>query len=80
MVESSIKLGIVGARGHTGAELIALVANHPRFELAFVSSRCPTGMPLHVSPPTTPRASTRSSSTSPRTSASMTTGITACRN
>ena len=32
-------LGIVGARGHTGAELIRLVANHPGFELVFVSSR-----------------------------------------
>lgn len=33
------KLGIVGARGHTGAELIRLVAGHPGLELAFVSSR-----------------------------------------
>ncbi|MFT3756618.1 MAG: N-acetyl-gamma-glutamyl-phosphate reductase [Pseudoxanthomonas sp.] len=32
-------LGIVGARGHTGSELIKLVAAHPQFELAFVSSR-----------------------------------------
>ena len=32
-------LGIVGARGYTGAELIRLVAAHPQFELAFVSSR-----------------------------------------
>lgn len=32
-------LGIVGARGHTGAELIRLVAAHPSIELAFVSSR-----------------------------------------
>ena len=32
-------LGIVGARGHAGAELIRLVARHPRLELAFVSSR-----------------------------------------
>jgi N-acetyl-gamma-glutamyl-phosphate reductase len=32
-------LGIVGARGHTGAELIRLVAAHPHLELAFVSSR-----------------------------------------
>jgi N-acetyl-gamma-glutamyl-phosphate reductase len=32
-------IGIVGARGHTGAELIKLVATHPQFELAFVSSR-----------------------------------------
>ncbi|KLI99783.1 N-acetyl-gamma-glutamyl-phosphate reductase [Luteimonas sp. FCS-9] len=32
-------LGIVGARGHTGSELIRLVAAHPGLELAFVSSR-----------------------------------------
>jgi N-acetyl-gamma-glutamyl-phosphate reductase len=32
-------LGIVGARGFVGAELIKLVAAHPGFELAFVSSR-----------------------------------------
>ncbi len=32
-------IGIVGARGHTGAELIRLVAAHPQLELAFVSSR-----------------------------------------
>ena len=34
-----IRLGIVGARGYVGAELISLVAAHPRFELAYVSSR-----------------------------------------
>lgn len=32
-------IGIVGARGHTGAELIRLVAANDNFELAFVSSR-----------------------------------------
>ncbi|WP_066096271.1 N-acetyl-gamma-glutamyl-phosphate reductase [Xanthomonas massiliensis] len=32
-------VGIVGARGHTGAELIRLVAGHPDLALAFVSSR-----------------------------------------
>ncbi len=32
-------IGIVGARGHTGAELIRLIAAHPRCSLAFVSSR-----------------------------------------
>ncbi|MEZ0469918.1 N-acetyl-gamma-glutamyl-phosphate reductase [Luteimonas salinilitoris] len=32
-------IGIVGARGHTGAELVRLVAAHPALELAFVSSR-----------------------------------------
>ncbi|MDE2256437.1 MAG: N-acetyl-gamma-glutamyl-phosphate reductase [Xanthomonadaceae bacterium] len=33
------KIGIVGARGHTGAELIRLIAAHPELELAFVCSR-----------------------------------------
>jgi N-acetyl-gamma-glutamyl-phosphate reductase len=33
------KIGIVGARGHVGAELIKLVATHPAFELGYVSSR-----------------------------------------
>jgi len=32
-------IGLVGARGHTGAELIRLIAGHPRLELAFVTSR-----------------------------------------
>ncbi|HPA01395.1 MAG TPA: N-acetyl-gamma-glutamyl-phosphate reductase [Chiayiivirga sp.] len=32
-------VGIIGARGHTGAELIRLIAGHPGLELAFVSSR-----------------------------------------
>jgi N-acetyl-gamma-glutamyl-phosphate reductase len=36
---SRIRVGLVGARGYTGAELIRLFAAHPRFELAFVTSR-----------------------------------------
>ncbi len=32
-------VGIVGARGYVGAELIRLIAAHPQFTLAFVSSR-----------------------------------------
>ena len=32
-------IGIVGARGHVGVELIRLVASHPNFTLGFVSSR-----------------------------------------
>ncbi|MGN6152403.1 MAG: N-acetyl-gamma-glutamyl-phosphate reductase [Lysobacteraceae bacterium] len=34
-----IRVGIVGARGHVGAELIRLIAAHPRFVLHFVGSR-----------------------------------------
>src|SRR5690242_16994178 len=32
-------VGVVGARGHVGAELIKLIARHPSLEIAFVSSR-----------------------------------------
>src|SRR5215469_14104173 len=39
MATSKKRIGIVGARGHTGAELIRLVAAHPNLELAYVSSR-----------------------------------------
>jgi len=39
MTSSKKRIGIVGARGHTGAELIRLVAAHPALELAYVSSR-----------------------------------------
>jgi len=46
MHDSTYTLGIVGARGHTGAELIKLVAAHPRLQLAFVSSRELAGKPL----------------------------------
>ncbi len=46
MNDSTFTLGIVGARGHTGAELIKLVAAHPRLQLAFVSSRERAGQRL----------------------------------
>jgi N-acetyl-gamma-glutamyl-phosphate reductase len=34
-----LRVGIVGARGHVGAELIRLLVEHPHFELAYVGSR-----------------------------------------
>lgn len=39
MTSAKQTVGIVGARGYTGAELIRLIAGHPALELAFVSSR-----------------------------------------
>src|SRR5688572_26631068 len=39
-------VGIVGARGHVGSELIRLLAAHPGLELAFVSSRERVGQRL----------------------------------
>ena len=38
-MSSTCTIGIVGARGHTGAEMIRLIAGHPRLTLGFVSSR-----------------------------------------
>lgn len=43
---SRIRIGLVGARGHVGSELIRLLARHPAFEIAFVSSRERSGQPL----------------------------------
>lgn len=39
MATTKKRIGIVGARGHTGSELIRLVVAHPALELAYVSSR-----------------------------------------
>ncbi|MES2671438.1 MAG: N-acetyl-gamma-glutamyl-phosphate reductase [Pseudomonadota bacterium] len=39
MNAGTFRVGIVGARGHVGAELIRLLAAHPHFELAYVGSR-----------------------------------------
>ncbi|KAF9427441.1 hypothetical protein BGZ94_004883 [Podila epigama] len=40
------KIGLIGARGYTGQELIRLVNNHPSMEIAYVSSRELEGKPL----------------------------------
>lgn len=45
-MSAAITLGIVGARGHVGAELVRLVAGHPRLRLSFVSSRELAGQAL----------------------------------
>lgn len=44
-------VGIIGARGHTGAELIRLIVGHPGFELACVSSRELEGQPVSAQVP-----------------------------
>jgi N-acetyl-gamma-glutamyl-phosphate reductase len=45
------KVGIVGARGYVGTELIRLLARHPALELAFVSSREREGQRLDAHEP-----------------------------
>ena len=34
-----MRIGLVGARGYVGEELIRLIASHPQLQLGFVSSR-----------------------------------------
>jgi len=45
------RIGIIGARGHVGSELIALISAHPRMALAFVSSRERAGQALSAHEP-----------------------------
>ena len=42
----SKRIGLIGARGHVGAELIRLISGHPELGLAFVSSRERAGQSL----------------------------------
>lgn len=41
-----IKAGIVGGTGYTGVELLRLLAQHPEVELAAITSRAETGVPV----------------------------------
>ncbi|KAJ1798360.1 hypothetical protein LPJ59_002549 [Coemansia sp. RSA 2399] len=41
-----LRVGLIGARGFTGRELIKLIDGHPRFELSLVSSRELAGKPV----------------------------------
>ena len=50
----SVKIGLIGARGHVGSELIGLFAGHPEFELVFVASRGREGKALSEFEPGAP--------------------------
>ena len=45
----SLKVGIVGAAGYAGAELIRLVLGHPEFELVAITSNADACL-LYTSP------------------------------
>jgi N-acetyl-gamma-glutamyl-phosphate reductase len=46
MAKESIRVGIVGGTGYTGVELLRLLVQHPRCELAVITSRKEAGMPV----------------------------------
>ena len=42
-----IKVGIVGASGYTGGELLKFLNNHPQVEIVAATSRQFEGLPIH---------------------------------
>lgn len=55
----SRRIALVGARGHTGSELLGLLARHPDFELAVASSRSRAGQAISASCPAWPDPESR---------------------
>ena len=47
-MKTSFSVGLVGARGHVGKELIGLIASHPNLTLQWVSSRRLAGQSLEA--------------------------------
>ena len=43
-----IKIGIVGAAGYTGGELVRLLIHHPNAEIAFVQSSSNAGKAINI--------------------------------
>jgi N-acetyl-gamma-glutamyl-phosphate reductase common form len=41
-----IRIGLVGARGYVGREIVSILARHPGAEIAFVASRTQAGQPV----------------------------------
>ena len=51
-IKNCIKVGVLGASGYIGLELLQRLATHPDVELAFISSESLAGeMPFHIFPP-----------------------------
>lgn len=46
MVQAAIQVGIVGATGYTGVELLRLLAGHPQVQVKLITSRSEKGMPV----------------------------------
>ncbi len=44
---SSIKVGIIGAAGYTGGELLRILINHPQAEIVFANSQSQAGKPAY---------------------------------
>lgn len=49
-------IGLVGARGYVGREIVAILARHPAFSIAFVASSTQAGKPVEEALPGAPKA------------------------
>lgn len=45
---SKINIGIIGAAGYTGGELLRILINHPQVEIAFAHSKSQSGKPVYA--------------------------------
>jgi N-acetyl-gamma-glutamyl-phosphate reductase len=43
-----MKIGVVGASGYAGGELLRLLSNHPNFEVAFITAYSNAGESITV--------------------------------
>lgn len=41
-----MKIGVVGASGYAGGELLRLLSNHPNFEISFIAAYANAGEPI----------------------------------
>src|SRR5690606_41794346 len=46
MNESYFRVGVIGASGYTGRELVSLIGRHPRMRLGFATSESEAGVAL----------------------------------
>ena len=44
--ERAVRVGVIGASGFTGAELLRIIAGHPNFELTFATGASQAGTPI----------------------------------
>lgn len=47
-MNSNINIGIIGAAGYTGGELLRIVINHPKLNVAFAHSKSQVGKPVYA--------------------------------
>lgn len=47
-MKSKIKIGIIGAAGYTGGELLRIAIHHPNTEIAFAHSKSQAGKPVYA--------------------------------